>query len=176
MLLNLLQTRRSTRQFKLDPLSQEQIEQLSEALLRSPSSRGLNPWHFVVVDDPQRLARLAHAKAHGAEFLAKAPLAVAICAEPARSDVWVEDCAIAAIILQLTVESIGLGSCWAQMRLRFDANGRSAEANVREILNLPEEWCVDCIIGIGQPQRRLPGHPRASLPWGKIHRNHFQKE
>ena len=176
MLLNFLQTRRSTRQFKPDPITPEQIEQLTEALLRSPSSRGLSPWHFVVVDDPQLLARLAHAKAHGAEFLAGAPLGVAICADPARSDVWVEDCAIAAIILQLTVESIGLGSCWAQMRLRSDASGRSAEANVRAILNLPEEWCVDCIIGIGQPQRRLPGHPRASLPLAKIHRNHYQQE
>lgn len=173
-MLTLLQNRRSTRQFKPDPLTPEQIEQLSEALLRAPSSRGLNPWHFVVVDDPQLLSRLAQAKAHGAEFLAGAPLAVAICADPTRSDVWVEDCAIAAIILQLTAESMGLGSCWAQMRLRFDASAHSAEANVRAILNLPEDWCVDCIIGIGQPQRRLPGHPRASLPWARIHRHRHE--
>lgn len=176
MLLNLLKQRRSSRQFKADKVTPEQIEQLIEALLRSPSSRGLNPWHFVVVDDQQLLTQLSKAKAHGAEFLAGAPLAVAICADPARSDVWVEDCAIAAIILQLTAESIGLGSCWAQMRLRSDANGRSAEANVREILNLPAGWNVDCIIGIGQPRQRLPGHSRASLPWGKIHRNLYQKE
>jgi nitroreductase len=174
MLLELLQNRRSTRQFKSDPLTPEQVEQLSEALLRAPSSRGLTPWHFVVVDEPQLLTRLARAKAHGAEFLAGAPLAIVICAEPTRSDVWVEDCAIAAIILQLTAEALGLGSCWAQMRLRSDANGRSAEANVQEILNLPVEWSVDCIIGIGQPQRRQPGHLRASLPWAKIHRNRFE--
>ena len=174
MLKDLLQNRRSTRQFKPEPITPAQIEQLNEALLRSPSSRGLNPWHFVVIDDPQLLSRLAHAKAHGAEFLAGAPLAVAICADPTRSDVWIEDCAIAAIILQLTVESMGLGSCWAQMRLRNDASGRSAEANVREILNLPEDWCVDCIIGIGQPQHRLPGHPLASLPFAKIHHNRLE--
>lgn len=174
MLLELLQNRRSTRQFKSIPITPQQIEQLSEALLRSPSSRGLNPWHFVVIDDPQLLDRLAHAKAHGAEFLAGAPLAVAICADPTRSDVWIEDCAIAAIILQLTAESLGLGSCWAQMRQRFDASGRSAEAKVREILNLPEEWNVDCIIGIGQPSRRLAGHPRARLPLAKIYRNRLE--
>ena len=173
MFLNLLQNRRSIRQFKPDKVTPEQIEQLTEALLRSPSSRGLTPWHFVVIDDPQLLARLAHAKANGAGFLAGAPLAVAICADPTLSDVWVEDCAIAAIILQLTVESLGLASCWTQMRLRFDASGHSAEANVREILNLPDEWSVDCIIVIGQPQRRLLGHPRESLPFTKIHRNRF---
>jgi nitroreductase len=174
MLLELLQQRRSIRQFKPDPITSEEIAQLTEALLRSPSSRGLNPWHFVVIDDPQLLARLAHAKAHGAAFLAGAPLAVAICAEPTRSDVWIEDCAIAAIILQLTVESLGLGSCWAQMRLRSDAKGCSAEANVREILNLPADWCVDCIIGIGHPLRRLAGHPPESLLSAKVHRNRLE--
>ena len=175
MILNLLQNRRSSRQFKPELITPEQIEELTEALLRSPSSRGRTPWHFVVVDNPQFLSRLAHAKAHGAEFLARAPLAVAICADPACSDVWIEDCAIAAILLQLTAESIGLGSCWAQMRLRFDAVGRSAEANVREILNLPEAWSVDCIIAIGQPHQRLPGHPRESLPADRVHRNQYRK-
>lgn len=173
MFLNLLRNRRSIRQFKPDKIDPEQIEQLIEALLRSPSSRGLRPWHFVVIDDPQCLARLARAKVHGAEFLAGAPLAVTICADPARCDVWVEDCAIAAILLQLAAESLGLGSCWAQIRLRNDAAGRSAEANVKEILNLPQGWCVDCIVGIGHPQRRLAGHPRASLPADNIHRNRY---
>ena len=175
VILNLLQNRRSIRQFKPDPVTPEQIEQLTEALLRSPSSRRLTPWHFVVVDDPQLLARLAHAKANGAGFLAGAPLAVAICADPASSDVWIEDCAIAAIILQLAVESLGLVSCWAQMRLRFDASGHSAEANVREILNLPQGWNVDCIIAIGQPCSLLPGHPRESLPADRVHRNQYKK-
>lgn len=171
MVIDLLRQRRSIRQFKSTPLTPEEIAELSEALLRAPTSRGRNPWHFVVIDDRQLLNRLSKAKAHGAEFLAKAPLAVAICADPAVSDVWVEDCAIAAIILQLTAESMGLGSCWAQMRLRFDADGRSAEENVREALDLPKGWSVDCIIGIGQPQRRLPGHPHASLPAGRIYLN-----
>lgn len=171
MILDLLQSRRSTRQFNSTPITAEQLDRLTEALLRSPSSRGLRPWHFVVVDDPQLLGRLARAKAHGAEFLAGAPLAIAICADPLRSDVWIEDCAIAAIILQLAAESMGLGSCWAQMRLRSDVNGRSAEENVREILQLPEGWSVDCIIGIGHPRRRLIGHPRTSLSDEKILHN-----
>lgn len=173
MILSLLQRRRSIRQFKPQPVEPEKVEQLIEAVLRSPSSRGLNPWHFVVVDDPETLRQLARAKAHGSEFLAGAPLAVAVCADPARCDVWVEDCAIAAIILQLAAESLGLGSCWAQIRLRPHDAGRTAEAYVREVLGLPETLVVECIIGIGYPSRGLPGHPRQGLPFAKVHRNRF---
>ena len=173
MFLSLLQKRRSIRQFKLQPVEQEKVEQLIEAALRSPSSRGLNPWQFVVVDDPQTLGRLARAKAHGSEFLTGAPLAVAVCADPARCDVWIEDCAIAAIIIHLAAESMGLGSCWVQIRQRSHGDGRSAEVYVREVLGLPESLAVECIIGIGYPARGLPGHSRESLAFDKVHRNHF---
>jgi len=173
MLLSLLEKRRSIRQFKAEPVAAEKVGQLIEAALRAPSSRGRNPWHFVVVDQPQLLAGLAKAKAHGAEFLAGAPLAIVVCAEPEICDVWIEDCAIAAIILQLTAESLGLASCWAQMRLRSRADGTSSEVYIKEFLGLPENWAVDCIIGIGTAQRRLPGHDRASLAFGKIHRNGY---
>jgi nitroreductase len=173
MFLSLLQQRRSIRQFKSQPVELEKVEQLIEAALRAPSSRGLNPWQFVVIDDPQMLARLARAKAHGSKFLTAAPLAVAVCADPARSDVWIEDCAISAIILHLAAESLGLGSCWVQIRQRPHGDGRSAEVYVREVLGLPESMVVECIIGIGYPARGLPGHPRESLSFDKVHRNRF---
>jgi nitroreductase len=173
MFLSLLQKRRSIRQFKAQPVEPEKIEQLIEAALRSPSSRGLNPWQFVVVDDRDTLVRLARAKAHGSGFLAGAPLAVAVCADPGRCDVWIEDCAIAAIILQLAAESLGLGSCWAQIRLRPHGEGGSAEGYVREVLGLPESLAVECIVGIGYPARRLPGHSREGLPFDQVHRNRF---
>jgi len=173
MVLSLLQSRRSIRQFKPQSVEPEKAEQLVEAMLRSPSSRGHNPWRFVVVDDPETLRRLARSKSHGSEFLAGAPLAVVVCADPARSDVWVEDCAIAAMILQLAAESLGLGSCWAQIRQRAHGDGRSAEAYVREVLGLPETLVVECVVGIGYPARRPPGHSRESLSFDKVHRNHF---
>jgi len=174
MFLSLLQKRRSIRQFKPQKVEPEKVDQLIEAALRSPSSRGRNPWQFVVVDDFETLGRLAEAKEHGSEFLAGAPLAIAVCADPERCDVWVEDCAIAAINIQLAAESLGLGSCWVQIRLRPHGDGRSAEAYVREVLGLPESLVVDCIVGVGYPARRLPGHSREGLPFGKVHLNRFE--
>lgn len=172
-MLDILRQRRSIRKFEPRPVEQEKIEALTEAVLRAPSSRGRNPWEFVIVTDPLTLEALGRAKPHGAEFLAGAPLAFVIAADPERCDVWVEDCAIAAIILQLTAVSLGLGSCWAQIRLRPHGEGRSAEDYVREIVGLPERMQVDCIIGIGYPLGSLRGHARDSLPFNKIHRERF---
>ncbi len=172
-MLSLLQKRRSIRMFQDQPVETEKFDILIEALLRSPSSRGLNPWEFVAVTDPQLLEELSQAKAHGAAFLAGAPLAIVICADTTRSDVWVEDCSIAAIILQLTAESLGLGSCWAQIRNRTHSDGRSSEACLREALALPDHFGIDSIIGIGYPAEEKPAHSREELQYEKIHLNRF---
>jgi nitroreductase len=174
-MLEILKKRRSIRKFEPRPVEAEKIEILTEAILRSPSSRGRNPWEFVVVTDPATLKVLGQAKQHGAEFLSGAPLAFVIAADPERCDVWVEDCAIAAIILQLTAVSIGLGSCWAQIRLRVHRDGRSAETHVREAVGLPVNMVVDCIVGIGYPGESMSAHLRTSLPFEKIHRQRFNR-
>lgn len=178
MLLDLLAKRRSIRTFTPDPLSKEQVDMLAEAVLRSPSSRGRNPWEFIFITDPSLRNSVSQAKEHGAEFLKNAPLVVAIVADPEKCDVWIEDCAIAAILLQITAESLGLGSCWAQMRLRKHKDGRPAEDHLRKILQLPDNYVVPVIIGIGNPAEAKPGHIRDALGWNKIHSNRFgdQKE
>jgi nitroreductase len=168
-MLDMLQQRRSIRQFKDRPVEEEKLSTLLEATLRAPSSRGRNPWEFVVVTDAATREALPTCKAKGAGFLAGAPLVIAVCADPEVCDVWIEDCSIAAITLQYTAESLGLASCWAQLRLRQHADGRDAEAVARESLKLPESFRVPCIIGIGYPDQQLAGHPRNELPWHKLH-------
>jgi nitroreductase len=48
MFLELLQKRRSIRAYTDKPVEQEKIDQLIEAVLRTPTSRGLMPWEFIV--------------------------------------------------------------------------------------------------------------------------------
>jgi len=172
-MLTMLQNRRSTRQFDTRPVDTATRSELLEALLRAPTSRGRNPWEFIVIDNPETLQQLSTAKAAGAGFLAGAQLAVAITADPEVSDVWTEDCAIAAITLQYAAENLGLGSCWAQLRLRENSAGQDAEAVARKILGLPDSFRVPCIIGLGYPAKKLPGHAREELPWGKLHNANY---
>jgi nitroreductase len=170
-LIELLRKRRSIRKFTEEKVAPETIELLIEVLLRSPSSRGINPWEFVVVDDGELLARLSRAKEHGAEFLKNAPLAIVVCADGDRSDVWIEDCSIASIIVQLVAQSLGLGSCWAQIRNRTHHGVISAEEYIRELLGLPEHLKIESVIGIGHPGETKRAKPARELQFSKVKRN-----
>lgn len=170
-MIDLLRKRRSVRNFTEDEVAPETVDLLLEALLRAPSSRGKNPWEFVVVDDRDLLYDLSKSKQHGSEFVKKAPLAVVVCADSTKSDVWVEDCSIAAIIVQLTALSLGLGSCWAQIRNRMHDDESTAEEYVRKMLELPENIVVESIIAIGYPVEMPEPLPAHRLQYDKIRRN-----
>ncbi len=160
MFLELLRQRRSIRQYQDRLVEQEKIEQLIEAMLRAPSSRGLNPWEFVVVTDKTTLEQLARAKQHGSAFAKGAPLAIVVLGDPARGDVWIEDCSIASLVIHLTSADLGLGSCWIQIRKR-------------RVLGVRAEMQVEAIIAIGYPKEEKAGHPLASLPYGKVSYNRY---
>ena len=59
MFHSLLENRRSIRKFENKAVEAEKIDLLVEAALRSPSSRGFNPWEFVVVTDQGLIKQLA---------------------------------------------------------------------------------------------------------------------
>ncbi|WP_026840281.1 nitroreductase family protein [Citrifermentans bremense] len=172
-MIDLLRKRRSIRKYTQEPVSPEALEALRETALRAPSSRGINPWEFIFVDDPFLLKQLAEAKQHGSQFVGGAPLAIVVCADSSKSDVWVEDCSIAAILLQFTALSLGLGSCWAQIRNRGRDANRSAEEYLQQLLGLPQQVKVECIIGIGHPDERKLPLAADKLQREKIRKNHW---
>ena len=173
-ILDFLRTRRSIRSFSEKPVSEKQLALLKEALLRAPTSRGLNPWQFIQIDDPELLKGIAKAKTSGSAFLAKAPLAFAICADTTISDVWLEDCSIAAITLHYMAHSIGLGSCWVQIRLRQHDDHTGSEDYLKKLLALPEHFRVVAVIGIGHPAEEKKGLPTSALPKGRFHHNVYK--
>ena len=67
-MIDILRTRRSIRKYEKRPIDQGSIDLLKEALLRCPSSRGLNPWTFLFVDDSAMLGKLSQSKEHGIRF------------------------------------------------------------------------------------------------------------
>ncbi|MFH1998331.1 MAG: nitroreductase family protein [Planctomycetota bacterium] len=173
MFYDLIRKRRSIRKYKSKPVETEKIDKLIEAALRAPSSRSLNPWQFIVVTDPEMLARLARCKPHGASFLETAPLAIVVCGEEIRSDMWIEDCSIAGIFLHLAAQSLKLGSCWIQIRKRQHSEIVTAEDYMAELLHLPDDLKVEAIIAVGYPDETREPHEFEKLPFDKVHKGVF---
>lgn len=167
-MLELLRKRRSIRKFKKERIDRAKIEGLKEAALRSPSSRNMRPWRFFFVEDGEVIRQLSACKEHGASFLKDAPLAVVVCGDENESDVWIEDCSIAALILHLTAESLGLAGCWIQVRKRHCSAEMSSEDYVKKVLDIAGSLKVLAIVAIGLPDEVKAGHPAEKLDYGKI--------
>ena len=175
MFMNLITNRRSIRRFTADQVEEQKIELLKEAALRAPSSRGVNPWEFIFITDRNHLAKLSAAKPHGSTFLKDAQLGIVVCADPEKSDVWVEDTSIAAIFIQLAATSLELGSCWIQIRDRMHDDTQTAEAYIAHQLNIPSHLKVESVIAIGYPAESKPPHRKEELQHQKVHLNQYGK-
>lgn len=170
---DLIKSRRSTRKFTEEKLSQDQVVALLKAALMSPSSKRSNAWQFIAIEDKEVLKELAKCKEHSAGFIADAALAVVVMADPLLSDVWIEDASIAAILIQLQAEDLGLGSCWVQVRERFTASGMPSGEFVRELLNIPMQLQVLSVVAVGHKAAERKPFDEEHLQWEKIHINKF---
>lgn len=165
----LLLQRHSIRRYKDTPVDADDVRTILEAALLAPSSKSARPWQFVVVEDKEILARLADCKQFGSKPVSTAAFAVVVTADMTKSDVYVEDASIAAVLMHLQAADLGLGSCWIQIRNRFAADGESSETVVRELLDIPEDMAVECIVTFGHiDEERRPVDPEKLL-WEKIH-------
>ncbi len=172
-MLDILRRRRSIRKYREDRIEPEKIEQLIKAALLAPSSRNLKPWEFIVVDDRDLLKKLAESKEHGSAFLKGAALGIVVMADPEKCDVWIEDTSIASIILHLMAESMGLGSCWIQIRARRHDAQQMAEDYIKDLLNIPDKYQVESIIAVGYPAEQKSPHSESEIQYSKVYLNAY---
>jgi nitroreductase len=170
-MLDVLYNRRSTRKFIDRKIDEESIHLLLKAALLSPSSKNSQPWEFIVVDDPDLLSQLSIAKPHGACLLKHAPLAVVVVGDKTKSDVWIEDCSIASIMLQLAAEALGMGSCWVQIHHRYHDDDQTANEFIGGLLNIPDHLEVLSVVGIGYKAADRPALTEKEIDWKKVVRN-----
>jgi nitroreductase len=174
-MMELLRKRRSIRKYKDKAIDKASLDLLIETLLRSPSSLNNRPWEFIIVDKPELLSKLSKVKKHGSDFLEKAPIGIVVCGDSSKSDVWVEDCSIASILVQITAESLGLGSCWIQVRKRDYTEDKTSEKYIQEVLGIPEHIHVLSIISIGWPDETKKPVPKSNLDYMKVKYNNFSE-
>lgn len=172
-MLDLLKTRRSIRKYQDRQIEQEKLDAILKGGLMAPSSRGRKPWEFIVVNDKEKIQKLSLTRGNASKFLSGAPLTIVVAADGEIGSIWVEDASIAASYMQLVIHSLGLGSCWIQVRDRAYDDTQSAEDYIREILDIPTSTKVLCMLAVGYPAEERPAHKEEGLLYDKIHYNQF---
>jgi nitroreductase len=172
-MIGTLRERRSIRKFIDQKIEPEKAAILQEIVLRSPSGKNSAPLEFVFIDNPEIIRSLKNSRPNSTKALETSPLAVAVCADESKTDTWIEDCSIAAVILQITAQSLGLGSCWIQIRNRFADDKKLSEDFVRELLGIPAKFRIQCLIAVGYPGEIKEPKPADGLLFDKIRWNGF---
>ena len=176
MFNELVKKRRSVKVYADRPVEAAKMDAIIEAALRSPTGRAARPWAFVVVTDKTLLEKLSVAKPVGAAFVKDAPAAVVVCGDPSASGLWVEDCSIAAVTMQYAALALGLGSRWAQMKGNNFSEGKTSTQYIAELLGLPENLTVQCIIAIGYPGEEIVPYKKEELPFDKVSYNRYGRK
>lgn len=166
---SLIKQRQSTRAFDTSrTVDREIISRILEAARLSPSACNAQPWHFVVVDDPElknKVADAASARLLGMNhFTKQAPVHIIVVEEKVNISSGIGgvikdkhfafvDIGIAATHICLAAEAEGLGSCIL---------GWFAENKIKKLLNIPDNRRVILDIVIGYPAQPLREKKRKS--------------
>ena len=168
-LLEIMQNRRSVRSYTGEPISNDNMQKILQAGLLSASSRARCPWEMIVVRDKGVLNQMSECRTGSARMLAGADAAIVVIADTAASDVWVEDCSIVMSNMHLMADSLGIGSCWIQGRLREAPDGKSTESFLRELLNFPDGYALEAVLSLGMPDKHPAKRELSDLTLNKIH-------
>ena len=172
-MLDLLYKRRSIRKFTEQDIEQDKLDRILQAALLAPSSKSKYPCEFIVIDSKEMNRKLSECKPHGASFLKSTPVSIVIAGDIEKSDVWIEDCSIAASYIQVQAEKEELGSCWIQIRERPHDLQKSSELFIQESLNMPSNLKILAIIALGHKEGEKPGRDTTHLKMEKIHKNSY---
>ena len=172
-LLELMINRRSVRKYSSEPVTDEQIKTITTVALLSPSGHSKYPCEFIVVKDRQTLEKLSHCRVGVAKMLNNASCAIVTIADKDKSDTIIEDSSISMMNMHLMAASLGLGSCWIQLRIRKSEDGGDSEDFVREVLNIPNNYLCQAILSIGNLEKPSKPHDIEKLNLDKIHSENF---
>ena len=172
-LLEMMKKRRSVRTYTGDAVPEEALRKILKAGLLSASGRAIRPWEFIVVREKLMLRKMADSREAGAKMLKDADCAVVVLGDEGKTDVWTEDCSIAMANMHLMADSLGIGSCWIQGRLRRTSDERTTEEYLRELLGYPEHLRLEAVLSLGMPKDHPEAHTEEELLWEKIHRERY---
>jgi len=163
--MEVLRNRFSCRSYRTDPVSSDLLMQLVDAARLAPSSRGEQPWEFVLVTDVSTLKELSK-RANTGPFIAQAAACIAVFCR-ADAKYAVEDGSAATQNILIAATALGLGSCWVA------GDKKDYAASVSKLLRAPPEQRLISLISVGFPKAEAPADRKRRELADVLHWQHF---
>ncbi len=156
--------RESCRVYSDAPVSRELLTHLADVARLSPSACNSQPWHFIIVDEPEAKKQLTECLEdgglNGCPWGNRVPAFFIICEEKAKLQPGVAehygsqhfaqmDIGMAAMSLCCEAASLGLGTCMI---------GTMNQERLHSAFHIPSDRTARLIITVGYPAN--PGAPR----------------
>lgn len=170
-----IHSQRAMRRLKTDPVPDELIWKILDAAIRAPSGSNQQPWKFIVIRDPETkkrigelylevwssyrsgqpqqsepdptTARIYSSADHLANHMGEAPVLILVTSV-SSSALGGASIFPAVQNLMLAARALGLGTALTTMH-------RGREAQVKELLGIPEEVETVALIPLGWPKGRF---------------------
>ena len=148
----------AVRDFDDRPLPDGLLDRIAESAHLTASASNMQPWHFVVVHERERLQELGRLVRTG-PYTASAAAAVIVAYEISNR-LALSDASRAIQSMILTAWAEGVGSNWTGFAGRLDS--------VRQAFGLPDSYDVLAVVPFGYPKRKLGLGKKKRKPIGEV--------
>lgn len=135
----------AVREYQDRPVPDDVLHRIVEAGRLTASARNQQPWHFVVVREPEHLRKLG-SLVRTAPYIAGAAAAIVVACD--KNPYAMSDASRAIQSMILVAWAEGVGSNWT---------GFGGIEGVRQELGIPEDLDVLAVMPLGYPRRKVIG-------------------
>jgi len=161
-------SRRSIRKYIKKPIPDSLIKEFLEVGMSAPSAGNEQPWHFIIISDPQILNEIPTFHPHS-KMLENAASAILVCCNKKlekHKGMGIQDCSAATENILIAVQAKGLGAVWLGIYPR-----KKRITGLRKLLNIPEHVIPFSLISIGYPAEQKPRADRYDI--SRVHYNQW---
>ena len=154
----------AVRKYQNKPVPEEAIERILEAGRLTGSAKNAQPWHFIVVQNPETLRTLASLAPTG-RYLDQAPVSIVIAID--KTQFALSDVSRAIQSMMLAAWAEGIGSNWV---------GFAGMDQVKPVLGIPDSLDVVGIFPFGYPAEQIGQGKKQRKSLSEIaHRERFDQ-
>jgi len=153
-LVDVVLSRRSIRRYEQKEIPKDALDKILDAGRQAPSAANRQPWHFIVVTDPEIKKELS--KGLFNRFIKDTPVTLIGCAhKDLIAGKWsIISTTIALHNMVVAAWAMGIGSCWV---------GDFNEEKIKKLLNIPESWNIVALISLGYPAEKPQPRKKKSI-------------